>query len=388
MKIAVVCGHFLPHLGYIEVHLAKALMREGHRVLVITSDAVPAYVGSLPRDGMEMEGVETVRLPKMFSLGQIVVSREIRKELRGFDPDFVIAVGLGKRFVWPVFDEKYPVLVLYGDNAYSHAQGGAFAKFKSRVLYYLFKRSVYRRAVGKAAIHVAYTPESFDVAGRALGGRAGEFLSRRDRFIHLGYWPDEFRYDENLRNQKREELGFDRDDVVVVTCGRISREKDLGSVVPILGALPSNYKWLIVGGGDPAILADLDNALKAELEPDRYRRTGHRSRSQLNAYYCAGDIGLFTVPAISNIEAAGTGLPLILPPTGSLSALREWGFCRGDWAGENEDKADAIRHADVNGNERKRLGELAAEKLSWPVQAKTLIGWMVDKLSPEKRTSD
>ncbi len=388
MKIALVCGHFLPRLGYIEVHLAKALMREGHRVLVITSDAVPAYVGSLPRDGMEMEGVETVRLPKVFSLGQIVVSRGIRKELRGFDPDFVITVGLGKRFVQPVFDEKYPVLVLYGDNAYSHAQGGAFAKFKSRVLYDLFKRSVYRQAVGKAAIHVAYTPESFDVAGRALGGRAGEFLSRRDRFIHLGYWPDEFRYDENLRNQKREELGFDRDDVVVVTCGRISREKDLGSVVPVLGALPSNYKWLIVGGGDPAILADLDRALETELEPGRFRRVGHRARSELNAFYCAGDIGLFTVPAISNIEAAGTGLPLVLPPTGSLSALRELRFCRGDWAGTKEDKADAIRRAAVDGDERRRLGELAVEKLSWPVQANTLVGWMEQRLSQDKRTSE
>ena len=46
-KVALVCGHFVPQLGYLEVHLARAWSALGHEVSVFTSNQIPNYVKHL-----------------------------------------------------------------------------------------------------------------------------------------------------------------------------------------------------------------------------------------------------------------------------------------------------------------------------------------------------
>ena len=47
MKIAIVCGHFLPSMGYIEVHLANAFHKLNHEIKVITTNVIPSYVKNI-----------------------------------------------------------------------------------------------------------------------------------------------------------------------------------------------------------------------------------------------------------------------------------------------------------------------------------------------------
>ncbi|MGE3654978.1 MAG: hypothetical protein AB7G22_12715, partial [Flavobacteriales bacterium] len=68
MKIAIVCGHFLPSMGYIEVHLANAFHKLGNEVKVITSDVVPSYVKKIS-ELSENTPYEMVRLKASFSMG-------------------------------------------------------------------------------------------------------------------------------------------------------------------------------------------------------------------------------------------------------------------------------------------------------------------------------
>ena len=49
MKIAIVCGHFLPTMGYVEVHLANAFHQLGNEVQVFTSRIIPTYVKAVGR---------------------------------------------------------------------------------------------------------------------------------------------------------------------------------------------------------------------------------------------------------------------------------------------------------------------------------------------------
>ncbi|HKL03508.1 MAG TPA: hypothetical protein VJ911_07520, partial [Cryomorphaceae bacterium] len=104
MKITLICGHFIPAMGYIEVHLARAFVDLGHKVTVITSTAIPPYVKHLQNTfGEAPEGVRVIRLKPLFKLGQIVVARGVREAVEESNPDKVIVIGLGKRFPKPVY---------------------------------------------------------------------------------------------------------------------------------------------------------------------------------------------------------------------------------------------------------------------------------------------
>lgn len=385
MKIALVCGHYLPDLGYIEVHLARALKEEGHQILVITSRAVPDYVKKLTQGfGENPAGIEVVRLKPVFILGQIVVAKGVRKALMKWNPDFVLAIGMGKRFVLPAFGAGFPVMAMFGDNSQSYGVDSFSNRLKNRILFSLFKRKVYRAAVKSADVLVAYTPESFVAAGRLPIGAAGRILARQNRFVHLGFWPDEFFFDETLRLAKRRELGYGPDDVVLITATRVSPEKNLKAIVPVLRGLPPHYKWLVVGGAEDAATSDLLNELKEQVDQSRYRVLSHAPRETLNAYYCAADMAVFTAPAISIIEAVGTGLPLVLPEAGSLSALNELGFRSGVWATSVEERIRQIRgigEDESERSERKARALRAKEHLSWPVQARKLTAWMDEAIS-------
>ena len=144
----------------------------------------------------------------------------------------------------------------------------------------------------------------------------------------------------------------------------------------MLRALPRHFKWLVVGAVDDQATSDLRQTLQDTVDPDRFMLLPRASREALNAFYCAADLGVYTVPAISIMEAAGTGLPMIFPQTESLKALGELGFHPGTWGGAADVNADAIRKADPESDARMARAERANCHLSWPVQAERLIAWM------------
>lgn len=375
MKIALVCGHYLPQLGYVEVHLSKAWADLGHQVCVVTSDRIPPYVRSLTEHiAPPPDGVEVVRLRPFFTLGQIVIARGIRKQLRDFEPDLVVVVGLGKRFVLPAFGAGYPVMSLLGDNARSYGTKSLVNRIKNRILFELFKRRTYRAAVDRSAILAAYTPESFEVVGHILGGRQARKLSEQTRFFQLGFWPQEFFFDPALRLQTRADLGFDPDDVVLVTATRVSKEKNLTDMVAVLRRLPAHFKWLLVGGADDDVSRQLTNALASEVDSTRYRILPYSRRNALNAYYCAGDVGVYTVPAISIIEAAGTGLPLVLPVERGLAAVRH-SIPVEDWTPSPETTAYNLQSLIATRRVRNEDAQRVSAQWSWTVQARQLIQW-------------
>ena len=99
MKIALVCGHYIPKLGYIEVHLSKAFALLGHDVMVFTSNTFPAYLKEHEGEfGANPDGVSVRRLEATFELGQVVIAKGLKREIKSYGPDRIIIIGLGKRF--------------------------------------------------------------------------------------------------------------------------------------------------------------------------------------------------------------------------------------------------------------------------------------------------
>jgi glycosyltransferase involved in cell wall biosynthesis len=168
---------------------------------------------------------------------------------------------------------------------------------------------------------VAYTPESFGAAGKMLGGKWAQKLNKQDAFISLGFHPDEFFFDQELREAKRVELGFSDEDKVVITATRLRPEKNLEAVIPAFENAESNVKWLLLGSADDEYAQELKSKLSESIGPDRFTLLSHQNREDLNAFYNAADLALFTTPAISIIEAMGTGIIINAPYFKSLEHL-------------------------------------------------------------------
>jgi glycosyltransferase involved in cell wall biosynthesis len=365
MRIAIVCGHFIPSLGYIEVHLARAFVQLGHKVSVITSDEIPSYVSHLESDLKSAPpGIEVIRLSPFFSLGQIVVAKGVREAVLATKPDRVLVIGLGKQFPKPALGTGVPTTVLFGDNSASY---GDSPSPRTRILFELFKRKTYEKAIKKANRLVAYTPESFEAAGKILGGKWKEILSKEKNFISLGFHSDEFFFDESIRQSERESFGFTKDDIVIITATRLRPEKKLESVLPAFEKASKNVKWLVVGASSDKYSESFSNLVNEKLGSARFRILQHQSREHLNALYNAADMALFTTPAISIIEAMGSGLFVLLPRCGSLEHL-----IVSDTQGLYYDLNTLIIPENLT-PDKSHLADINHAKLNWKNQAEALL---------------
>ncbi|MEM9050756.1 MAG: glycosyltransferase family 4 protein [Bacteroidota bacterium] len=366
MKITIVCGHFIPAMGYIEVHLARSFTEIGHEVSVVTSDSIPSYVQHLHSSfGEPLKGVNVIRLKPFFTLGQIVLANGVKEAVSSTNPDRVIVIGLGKRFPKPTFSLNYKTTVLFGDNAASY---GSSPSLKTKLLFNLFKRKTYQTAVENADRLVAYTPESFEAAAKMLGGKSVEKLHKQDDFISLGFNPSEYYFDQKLRQSKRQDLGYKEEDQVVITATRIRPEKNLESAISAFKNSPQHVKWLLLGSAEDYYANQLVEKLKSTLGKGRFKMFPHQKRGDLNAFYNAADAALFTTPAISIIEAMGAGLPVFIPRMKSLSHL-----ISSPSQGAYYDDPSTIALQLKLFENRESLASLNRHKLSWKRQAEILL---------------
>lgn len=376
MNITIVCGHYLPLLGYIEVHLARAMAAIGHQVTVITTSAVPAYVRHIQKPvpmGVEMDGeVRLVRLRPFISFGQIVLANGLNRQVVLSKPDLIFVIGLGKRFPKPVFKVKCRIITLLGDNDYSYSPGSTLALLRSKLLFRFLKKSVYEQAVKKSAAIVAYTPQSFDAAAGLLSAKYREKLQAQTGFISLGFWPEEFHFDPELRLAGRAEMGFGSDQKVVITTTRVVPEKNLGKVIYFIKSLPENWIWLVVGTDQSTYSQQFVQDATSELK-NRFHHLSFQNRAELPRLYNLADIAIYTQPAISIFESLGSGLPCVMPHLKSLEHILEEGF-NGFYFEALEDVKlyEQCTKLDFSGEARSERADVAAHRFSWNFIAEKL----------------
>lgn len=326
MKVTIVCGHYLPKLGYLEVHLAQALTKLGHGVSVVTTSAVPAYVqqkiSEPPRVGMQAEqGVAVYRLRPRVRAGQLVWAPRVKSTVLATAPDLVIAIGLGKVFPCRALqNSRYKLAVLLGDNSHTYAN----KSFVQRAIQQLVKRPVYEKGIRKADKIFSYTPETVEVIKPWVSTSAANHLKQKTVEISLGFNRDTFFYDDQLRAECRRELGVSEGETLLVSSGRLSTNKNYTPWIEAVEKLVANkesIKCLLIGvGEDPGSRAIQERIANGSAASAFIYRPFMTSQA-LNRHYNAADVGFWPITAISVFEAMGTGLQLVLPPSPSLRHL-------------------------------------------------------------------
>jgi glycosyltransferase involved in cell wall biosynthesis len=175
------------------------------------------------------------------------------------------------------------------------------------------------------------------------------------------------------RQELLRRVGGDEKTVLLLYAGRLSKEKNLMVLPPVLAKLAaqagSDYRLVVAGDGPFA--AELRNSLE-QSAPGRSLFLGHCHREELPQLYHAADVFVHPNPrepfGIAPLEAMASGLPLVAPASGGILtyANRE-----NAWLVENNPAAFAQAVAGVysDGPLFRRKIEKArrtAEEFSWP----------------------
>ncbi len=334
-KAALVCGHFYPELGYLESQLADAMVRMGYTVKVFSSDHVPTYLASAAkRDRTGMDPFDVERIPHTWSKGQMVEVKGLTERINEFDPELVVTIGVGKLFPRPVYadwERNYRVITFFGDNSDNAATAGSKAngltrwlnKRKWKTLRTLYKNPAYKLAVMGSDQLVGYTPETLGILEEYMPELKKKIRSKYTE-ISLGFSPDDFSFNAELRQKKRALLGIKPNEKLVVTATRIVPHKKLEHILYTCEDLEADsWKYAICGMDDGEYSQWLRARVKEYELEDKVIFLPFLSNQELNDIYNAADIGVWYHPTIAALSAMGTGLPVVLQERKKISHLTD-----------------------------------------------------------------
>jgi glycosyltransferase involved in cell wall biosynthesis len=309
LRIAYVSEVFLPKIDGITVtltHLLEYLKERGHEsIMFAPKGSIASYAGTeiIPR--------LSVRTPFYPELHVALPIASVEKELIKFEPDLVHLVNptsLGLAGLRAARKHGIPVVASYHTDLPGFARRWRLG-FLARPIY-----GYYRWVHNQANLNL--TPSDF--TRRQLKARG---------FKRLAVWTggvdiDRFHPDNATPEMRKRLSGGEPEKPLVLFVSRLSREKRVDWLLPIVQQLPG-IRLAIVGDG-PA---------RSQLEKLFVKTptvfTGYLHGAELASAFASGDIFAFTgaEETYGNVvaEAMASGLPVIAPRSGGVVDLVEEG---------------------------------------------------------------
>lgn len=393
-KIAIVCGHFMPEIGYQETYLARAFSRLDYKVRVFSSTAIsPTGKKILKEDyetGLTVEpkyGYEVERLPISINLNSKIIANGLAETVKTYQPDYIVIIALAKLFPIKVLSTKYDgakKIAVFGDAGEYLDRSTASKRFKAlfhEVISKNLKKQLYTRAVKECDRIILNLSETESFFRELLTPSATKVFEKKKKNLTLGFDPDNFYFDENERKEIRKELNILEKDIVVITSTRVNRQKRLEEVITRISQMKdagSNVRYIIIGFLGDDYEKELKAFIKKQKHPEIFYCLGFLDHETIRKYYNASDLGLWLKAAISIQEAMGTGLKVILENKEVVSHLLTHGV--NGWYYEKGKLTDGLKDA-INSSlinpstiqERKKIVDLNSNWLSYDTIAKKII---------------
>lgn len=393
-KIAIVCGHFMPEIGYQETYLARAYSRLDYKVRVFSSTAIsPTGKKILKEDyetGLTVEpkyGYEVERLPISINLNSKIIANGLAETVKTYQPDYIVIIALAKLFPIKVLSTKYDgakKIAVFGDAGEYLDRSTASKRFKAlfhEVISKNLKKQLYTRAVKECDRIILNLSETESFFRELLTPSATKVFEKKKKNLTLGFDPDNFYFDENERKEIRKELNIPEKDIVVITSTRVNRQKRLEEVITRISQMKdagSNVRYIIIGFLGDDYEKELKAFIKKQKHPEIFYCLGFLDHETIRKYYNASDLGLWLKAAISIQEAMGTGLKVILENKEVVSHLLTHGV--NGWYYEKGKLTDGLKDA-INSSlinpstiqERKKIVDLNSNWLSYDTIAKKII---------------
>ena len=358
MRIGIISAHYMPEIGYQEVHLAKAYARLGHTVKVFTSAASVNLGGSINqlsyKTGTTTDskyGYEITRLPSL-SYKSKAFPFGLRKAVNAFEPDVLVLLGVAKIFPMALLNKQFygkvKIVSVYGDAKEYLDRGTLKQKIKTFIHeagYASIKHPLYKRAIKYGDKLVLNIPETNQLFNDFLSDKDKAAFESKKVMLNLGYDPDEYYFRQEDRGAARKELNFDDDEIVIMTSTRINKRKNIEQIIEFISQLNLSGKkvsYIIVGFLNDSYEKELKAFIQSQPFPDKFKCFPFLDSKEIRKLYCAADAGIWLKVAISIQEAMGTGLPVILEDKPSVNHLIKEG--KNGWFFKKDTFNSTIQH--------------------------------------------
>jgi glycosyltransferase involved in cell wall biosynthesis len=324
-RVAIVCGHFTPDVGYQEVDLARAFSRQGARVCVVTSTSLSPNARTIVAQEyspglVHHHDYDVIRLSPRLTIGPNVLGCNVLPAIREFAPTHVILVGPGKLFGLELFSSDRPswrkIAIIQDNSESACTRERAAWRGRSRALVHrLVKRPTYRRVVRNADRIVLNVPETRHIIQPWLRSRERELLARKGLDLRLGFDPERFFLDLDRRREWRERHAVTESELLLATCTRATPAKRLQDVISSVSELRAQglaVRYVLAGLLDNPYGQWLRQHASEQPEPAAFLLLPVLRHDEMRAMFSACDLGFWPRAAITIQQAMGTGLPVVL----------------------------------------------------------------------------
>jgi len=325
LKIVHVMNWYIPGLGYQENILPVEQKKLGHEVNIITSDRFPYYrgyenhIGKIKGNRIMRTGcfsdndVNIYRLPCIFELkrhGETFLIG-LKKHLMKLQPDIVHAHGTFSPLTLLTIHYCKNIGIPIVIDDHSH-EDNFFLHSLITNIYLKIVKKFYNIYIQNISFFLPVTYSSSDIIKSTL-----TIPKEKIEILHLGANTHIFKKSKKSKKEGRTEIGIEDDEVLIISSGKFTESKDIHVLIKAFVSICrkySNVKLLLVGNGSKEYMRYLKELVDTFDIKDEVIFHDFVVNIELPKFYNAADIGVWPGDhTITAIEAAATGLPVIIP---------------------------------------------------------------------------
>ncbi len=377
MKIAFFTETFLPKVDGIVTRLTKTienLVTSGDDVIVFCPEGCPSsYMGA------QVVGVPAMPLPLYPELKLGLPGPGVSDELENFKPDLIHVVNpavLGLGGIWLAKTNDIPLVASYHTHLPKYLEHYGMGMLEP-LLWELLK-AAHNQATLNLCTSTAMVQE--------LSEKGIQNTALWQRGVDTDIFKPELR-DKQMR--KRLLGNFNDEGSLLIYVGRLSAEKQIERIKPVLESLPS-ARLALVGDGP------YRQQLEKIFQGTSTTFVGYLSGNELASAYASGDAFLFPSSTetlgLVLLEAMAAGCPVVGANKGGIPDIISDGEngCLYNPDGENDGALSLIEATKkLLGNEAERIemrkaARAEAERWGWAGATKQLRSYYKDVLETSK----
>jgi hypothetical protein len=326
-RVAIVSGSFRMGYSYQENVWAERLAARGLVVRVFCAEL--GHDGAPVDAGYSVQSVPTRGIP----LRNLYFERSVGQEVARFQPALILWFGPPQLFGRSLLKTDLgdvPLITFMGQNrrmqAFDWSMAGLSIREKAQAAAYrLVRGRVIAQSCERADLVVANTQETPDILALYLKSASVGIMDKIKCFP-LGFDPETFVYDHELRAEQRAQMGLNDEQVLAVISSRFVPEKEaaineiLAAALEVLGQ-EERLHLALVGLSDNAVSQRVSKRCRSHPAQARIHLYPFAGREGLARRYLTGDVAIFAQPSISCQEALGTGIFTIFADDGSMDWL-------------------------------------------------------------------
>jgi glycosyltransferase involved in cell wall biosynthesis len=315
MKIVHLIAYFHPDLRYQENHLVAEQVKEGHEVIVITSNlnfSFPNYENTMlpvigPRKKktcvQKQNGYTTHYLPTYFDISGRVLLKGYLSLVKSINPDLVIAHGVTQLHTLGIIYSNTKSKIIVDE----HVLYSDITSSKGRKIFYRTWGLLFSKKLQKTASKIV----AISAGVNKLLTSLLKIEADKIQVISLGADSNTYFPSATLGSEFRKKYNIASDAIVIGYTGKIGEYKSVHLLIEAVNKIEyPNLHILIVGNIISSYKPTFEKSVKASRVPVTVLEA--LPSQYLNSVYNACDIVAWPAhQTISTVDASSCGKPII-----------------------------------------------------------------------------